>query len=138
MDRADIGADNKTDVKASDKAHIRSSNGVGVTMGLHSEDGVVGRVESEVDTGNSYGLDLLISEDNHAENLPFCNLTDVLANLFGDLSPTSIDFCSSPIFPNFSSYPTTSDGTSVRKPLNSTSFGGPATCNPGIILAFHY
>lgn len=109
---------------------------MGVTMGPHSEDGVVGGVESKMDTGDSYGLDLLISDEDHAENFLSRNLTDVLANCFGDLSPTSTNFRSSPTFPVSSSHPAASDGISGRKPLDSTSPGGLATCNPGNILTF--
>lgn len=83
-------------------------------------------------------LDLVISKDNHAENFSSRNFADILANLFSDLSFTSIDFRSSPTFPVSSSYPAISDGISGCKSLNFTSLGSPATCNLGNILAFYH
>ena len=119
-------------------ANTGGSNGVGVTIEPHSKNGVIGGVESEVDTENSYRLDSLIPEDDYAKNLPSRNLADVLANLISDLSPTLMDFRSSSAFPVSSSHPTTSDGTSGCKPLDSTSPNGHATCNLGNILAFYH
>ena len=138
MDRADIGTGNKADVEASVKADTGGSNGVGVTIGPHSKDGFIGGVKSKVDTGDSYRLDLLIPNKDHAENLSSRKLADVLANPFSDLSPTSMNFRSSPAFPIPSSHPAASDGTSGCKPLDSTSLGGPTTDNPGNILAFYH
>lgn len=53
LNQVDTGAGNKADVKVSDRADIEGSNKMGVTIGLHSKNGVVNRVESKVDTGNS-------------------------------------------------------------------------------------
>ena len=113
LDRADTGAGNKADVEALDRADTRGSNGVGMTMEPHFEEEIVGGVENKVDTGDSYRLDSLIPDKDHAENLPSCKLADVLANSFDDLSPTLMDFRSSLAFPVSSSYPATSDSTSV-------------------------
>lgn len=74
---------------------------MGMTMGINSEDKVVGRIESEIDTRDSYKLDLLILEDNYAENLSFCNLADILANFFGNLLSILIDFHSFLLFQSF-------------------------------------
>lgn len=138
LDQTDTGVGNKVDVGASDGADTRGNNGVGVTMGPDSEDRVVAGVESEVETGVSYRLDSLIPADDHAENFPSRNLADILANPFGHLSSTSIDFRSSLAFLISSSYLAASDSTSSSKPLDSTSPGGPATWNPGNILAFYH
>ena len=125
-------------MEALNGADIGDSNRVGVTMGLHSEDGIVGGVENKVDIGNFYRLDLLISNKDYAENLFSCKLADVLANPFSDLSPTSIDFRSSPAFPVSFSYPAASNGTSGHKSFHSTSLGGSATCNLSNILTFYH
>lgn len=111
---------------------------MGVTIGPHSKDRVVDKVESEVNTEDSYELDLLIPKNNHTENFPFCNLADVLANSFGNLSTTSIDFHFSLTFLVISSHFAVSDGISGYKPLDFISFGGPATWNLGNILVFYY
>ena len=95
-------------------------------------------IKSKIDIAVSYRLDLFVPKNNHAENFPYSNLADVLANPFDNLSPTSIDFRSFCAFPISISYLTTSDSTSGPKSLNSTSPGGPDTCNPGNILAFYH
>ena len=91
-----------------------------------------------MNTRVSYGLDSLIPKDNCAKNLPSYNLAHVLANLFGDLSLTSINFRFSPTFLVFLFYPAAFDDTNGPKPLDFTFFGGPATCNPGNILVFYH
>ena len=125
-------------MKVSNGADTGGSNRVGVTMGRHSEDGVVGEVESKVDTGDSYRLDLLIPNKDHAENFPSCNLADILANSFSNLSLISMDFRSSPAFFVSFSHLVASNGTSGCKPLDSISPGGPATCTPSNILGFYH
>lgn len=138
LDQGDIKVSNKADVKASDKANTGGSNNVGVTIEPHSEDRVIGKVESEVDTKDSYKLHLFIPEDNNAENLLSCNLADVLANLFGDLLSISVNFHFSLVFPISSSYPATSDNINGYKVLDSTFFNSPATCNSGNVLVFYH
>lgn len=138
LDRADIRAGKKADVEVSDRVNTEGSNKVCVIMGPHSKDEVVSRVESKVDTEDSYKLDLFIFKENHIENLFSYNLANVLANLFGNLSLTSINFRSSPIFLVFSSHLAAFDNTSGCKFLDFTFLGGPVTCNPGNILAFYY
>lgn len=108
---------------------------VNMTMGVNFEDKVVGGIESEIDTRDSYKLDLLILEDNYAENLFFCNLAVILANIFGNLLPILIDFRSSPLFPVFSSHFLASNSRCGPKPLNSTLFNDLTTCNPVIFLS---
>lgn len=109
-----------------------------MTIGPQFKDRVVGGIESKVDIGNSYRLDLLISKNNYTKNLPSRNLINVLANLFSDLSPTSMDFRSSPVFPVSSSYLAISNGISGYKALDSTSFVSLVTCNPGNIFIFYH
>lgn len=125
-------------MKALDRIDTRASKKVGVTMKSYCKNGVVGRVESKVDTGDSYKLNLLIFKDNHTKNLLFCNLADVLAIFFGDLSLILIDFRFSPTFLIFFSHLAVIDGINDCKSLNFTSFGGPATYNLGNIFAFYY
>lgn len=138
MDQADIGASNKADVKILDRADTRDNNGVGMTIGSHSEDKVVSRVENKVDNRDFYRLDSFILKNNYAENFFSHNFTDVLANFFGDLSPTSINFCSSLVFPISSSHPVIFNDINGCKPLDSTSSNSLTTCNPSNILAFYY
>lgn len=111
---------------------------MGMTMRPHSEDGIVSEVKSKVDTRNFYGLDLLIPDKDHTENLSSRNLASILANFFGDLSPISIDFCSSSAFFVSSSNFAVFNSISSYKPLDFISSGGPATCNPSNILAFYH
>lgn len=110
---------------------------MGMIIGPDAENGVVDGVKSKMDTGNSYKLDFFIPDKDHAENLFSCNFADVLANLFDDLSPISIDCYFFLAFLVFSSYFSKSNGISDYKPLNSISSGSPATYNPGNILALY-
>lgn len=137
LDQVNTRASNKANVKASDRADTRGSNGVGMTIGPHFED-EIGRVKTEVNTGDFYKLDLFIFEVNHAKNFFSYNFANVLANLFGNLLSTSINFHSSPAFPVSSSHPATSDSISDYKFLDFISSDGLATCNPNNILTFYY
>lgn len=125
-------------MRASDKVDTRNNNRVGMIIRPDFEDRVVARVESKIDIRVFYGLDLLIPADDYAENLLFCNLNDILANFFNDLSSTSIKFRFCPAFFIFSSYSSTFDSVNSLKSLNFTFFSGLATCNLNNILAFYY
>lgn len=116
----------------------KDSNGMSVTIMPQFKDKVVDEIESELDIRDSYRFDLLISKNNHTKNLSSRNLINVLANLFSDLSPTSMNFCSSLVFPISSSYLAISDGISGCKALDSISFVSLATCNPGNIFIFYH
>lgn len=91
-----------------------------------------------MDTGDSYGLDLLISDKKHAKNFSSCNFIDVLANFFGYLSSGSMDFHFSLAFPVSSTHLVTSNDTSVCKLLNSISPNGPIICNLGNIFIIYH
>lgn len=125
-------------MKGSDGTNTRDRNRVDVIMGPHLEDEVIGKVESEINTKNFYRLDLLILKDKHTKNFFSYNFVDVLTNIFGNLSPISINFRFFFKFSIDSFYFAASDGTSDWKLLDFTSLGGPANSNPGNILTFYH
>lgn len=92
MNQTNTGAGNKTDMKASNEANTGDNNRVDVIMRPGFKNRIVGRINREVDTRNSYRLDLVIYKNNLTKNFLFHNLDNVLANLFGDLSSTLMDF----------------------------------------------
>lgn len=107
-------------------------------MGPYSKDGVVGRVQNKMDTGDSYRLDLFIPKNKYTEHFPSCNLADVLKNAFSDLLHILMDFRSFPVFFISSFHLAAFDRTSSCKPLDFTSPSSSATCNSGNILAFYH
>lgn len=92
MNQANTEAGNKTDMNAPNEANTGDSNRRDVIMRPDFKNKIVGRINREVDTKNSYRLDLLISKNNLTKNFLFHNLDNVLANLFGDLSSILMDF----------------------------------------------
>lgn len=112
LNQADTEVGNKADVGASDKADTGDSNKVGVTIEPDFKDGINDGVKSKANTEVFYRLDLLIPKDNHTKNFLFCNLANVLANLFSNLLPISMNFRSSSAFLVFSSHSAASNNTS--------------------------
>lgn len=131
-------ADNKTDMEISNRVDTKGSNRMGMIMGLGFEDKIIAELESKVDIRISYKLNLFIFANNHTKNLLFYNLANDLANLFGNLLSTSIDFCSflviSIFFFDFAIF----NGINSSKLLDFISFDSPATWNLDNNFAFYH
>lgn len=125
-------------MKALDRADIRSSNEMSMTIEIDSKDKVVAGVESKRDNRVFYRLDLLILVDNYAKNLFSYNFTNILANFFSNLSSTSIDFYSFLSFPIFFVYSAAFNSTNNPKPFDSISLTRPAICNLDNIILFYH
>lgn len=138
LDQTIIRASNKADMKVSDGMDIEDRNRMSVIIRPQFKNKVVGGIENKVDIEDSYRLDLLISKNDYIKNFFSRNLVNILANLFKNLSPTSIDFRSSPAFPVSFSYLATSDGINSCKALDSISLVVLTTYNLSNILIFYH
>lgn len=94
--------------RALNRVDTKTSNVAGIIKRPNSEDKVITGVQSKKNTKDFRKLDLLIFVDNYVKDFSSSNLTEILANLFGDLSPTSINIYSFFTFSIFFFFSTTS------------------------------
>lgn len=117
---------------------MRSSNEISMIIKIDSKDKVIAGVESKMDNRVFYRLNLLIFVDNYAKNFFSCNFTNILANFFSNLSPTSIDFYSFLVFPIFFFYSAAFNTTNDPKPFDSIFFTRSTICNLDNIILFYH